>query len=56
MNSSLVAPPPSVCLLPFFSSEKCEGGNPAEADQLLPEMEEEVLQTPRENPLLRQRL
>lgn len=40
----------------FFFSEKCEGGNPVEADQLLPAMEEEVLQTPGKDPLLRQRL
>ncbi|CAF88513.1 unnamed protein product, partial [Tetraodon nigroviridis] len=35
---------------------KREGGNPAEADQLLPAVEEEVLQTARKDPLLRQRL
>lgn len=40
----------------FFFSEKCEGGNPVEADQLLPAMEEEVLQAPGKDPLLRQRL
>lgn len=45
----------AVCPL-FFLPEKCEGGNPAEADQLLPAVEEEVLQTPRKDPLLRQRL
>lgn len=39
-----------------LTTEKREGGNPVEADQLLPEMEEEVLQTQREDPLLRQRL
>lgn len=40
----------------FLPPEKREGGNPAEADQLLPALEEEVLQTAGKDPLLRQRL
>lgn len=39
-----------------LATEKREGGDPVEADELFPEMEEEVLQTQREDPLLRQRL
>lgn len=42
----------SFCL----ATEKCEGRNPVKADQFFPEMEEEVLQTQREDTLLCQRL
>ena len=52
----LPPPPPPPPYSIFLAAEKCEGGNPVKADQLLPEMEEEVLQTPREDPLLCQRL
>ncbi len=51
--SSHISP---LCLFFCLTTEKCEGGNPVKADQLLPEMEEEVLQTQREDPLLCQRL
>lgn len=38
------------------SVEECEGGHPLKADQLLSEMEEEVLQTKRQDSLLCQGL
>lgn len=48
-NTSLLSPD---CDL----TEKCEGGNLVKADELLPAMEEEVLQAQRTDPLLCQRL
>lgn len=49
--------PPLVSLLILCpATEKCEGGDPAEADEFLPAMEEEVLQTQRKDSLLCQRL
>lgn len=39
-----------------MQTEKCEGGDPFKADQLLPEMEKEVFQAQREDALLCQRL
>lgn len=49
-------PPLLSLLLLRPTTEKCEGGDPAEADELLPAMEEEVLQTQRKDSLLCQRL
>lgn len=56
-NLSLFPFPPLLSLLLLLpTTEKCEGGDPAEADELLPAMEEEVLQTQRKDSLLCQRL
>lgn len=49
VNTSLVSPD-------CDPTEKCEGGDLVKADELLPAMEEEVLQTQRTDPLLCQRL
>lgn len=53
---SFPSPPLFSLLLLPPTTEKCEGGDPAEADKFLPAMEEEVLQTQRKDSLLCQRL
>lgn len=53
---SFPSPPLFSLLILCPATEKCEGGDPAEADEFLPAMEEEVLQTQRKDSLLCQRL
>lgn len=51
-----IPPPPPFVPSASLTTEKCEGGNPVKANKLLPEVEAEVLQTQRKDPLLCQRL